>query len=320
MRDPRVENWLNAHKLKYSYREALNLDAVVVDAAAKQNIRITERIDDDLVLRYAVALENKADFPGIVVYANSSPSKHGVTYGLISGWHRTEAYRLADRKTVTAYVIEGLTDALTINMLRRTANIFEGKTVSAAEALQQAYYLVGQGYTSADAARLMSMPKQRVANFVAAQHTAARLVVIPETKDVVLTASQLEAMRKLGDAQLREVALLVRDARLNIEDERELIRQIREADEWHKVVTDWRTRLAVEIARNKGGQVRSPGSPIRRLPTILQQAQRLMRQPDSGIPSLTQAELRAMAQAIRNTISELNLLLKQIEQASHAPR
>jgi hypothetical protein len=54
------------------------------------------------------------------------------------------------------------------------------------------------------------------------------------------------------------------------------------------------------------------------LPTILQQARRLMQQPDAGIPSLTKSELKGMIQAIRNSIVELNLLLKQLEKAVNA--
>ena len=65
-------------------------------------------------------------------------------YGLLNGWHRTEAYRLADRTVIPAYVVQ-VTDKLLIGVLRRTANTLEGKPPTMEELVEYALFLVRTG-------------------------------------------------------------------------------------------------------------------------------------------------------------------------------
>jgi hypothetical protein len=315
MQDLKVEHWLAAHKLKYTYTDKLALETVVVDAQAKENIRLTDELEEDLVVRYGVALENGADFPGIVVYKDGK-GKHG----LISGWHRTEAYRLAERKVIPAYVVElDHSDGLLISVLRRTANTLEGKTLSMAEAIQHGYYLVGQGYKITDAARLLNLPIKRLEAYVAANKTRLRLAKMEGTEGISLSTSQLTFMRSLPDAQLREVALLAHEARLTMEMTVELTHQVKEADQWRDVIEAWRHRLASELARSKSGGVRPPGSNIRRLPTSLAQIERLVVKSADDAASLRAHEIEALLSDIRRTIATLQELLKHLEKVrAHA--
>jgi hypothetical protein len=315
MQDPKVEKWLADHKLTFSYTDKLPLDSVVVDAQAKENIRLTDELEEDLVVRYGVALENGADFPGIVVFKDGK-GKHG----LISGWHRTEAHRLAERTVIPAYVVAlDATDGLLISVLRRTANTLEGKTLSMAEAIQHGYYLVGQGYKIADAARLLNLPGKRLENYVAANKTRLRLAKLEGTQDVALPVSVLSSMRTLPDAQLREVALLSHEARLTTDTTMELIHQVKESEDWRRTLTDWRQRLASEISRTKGGGVRPPGAAIRRLPTTLQQVERLIQRGGEEAASLRPHELEALVTDIKRAITTLHELLKHLEKVrAHA--
>ena len=319
-RDPKIETWLSSFKIPFEYRDDFPLAAIVIDRQAKENIRLTERLDEDTVIRYGIALDNGADFPGVVLYPLPPvPSSNGTaTHGLIGGWHRTEAFRLADRTTIPAYIAH-VSDQLLISVLRRTANVMEGKPPSAAEALEQAVYLVRQGYTLADAARLEGVSMKRLNDRWLYEEVRGRLVKGGvDLAQVILPPSAMARLSQVRDRHLKPLVELAHEARLPTDRITELARLVREAqsdEDADAVRAEWRETSQTEIQRNRGGTVRAPGSAIRRLPLVLKQAEKLMavHGSDQAVAVLTPADLRALIGACRRTVAELQAMISRLE-------
>ena len=316
MKDQRAETWLTSFKIAFTYRDEVPLDVITVDRKAKENIRMTERLDADLVVRYGIALQNGADFPGVIVFPQTGAPGH---YGLISGWHRIEAYRLCERSTIPAYVA-AVSDPLLISTLRRSANVLEGKGPSMAEGLEHAIYLIRQGYSIADASRLMGVPTKRLNDRWLYEEVRGRLISSGiEIETMSLSASALARLSSVRDRHLGKIVTLSHEARLPAERIMELGRLVREAssdEAADRIVEQWEDLYREEIQRNRGGQVRAPGSAIRRLPVLLRQAERLMTQHGTAdsVAALTKHDLTTLITSCRKTISDLQAMVTRLEE------
>ena len=322
MKDPRVERWLDGFKIAWEYVDELPIAAVAIDRQTKENIRMTEVLDDDLVQRYGIALENGAEFPGIVVYRTGANGGGG-SFGLINGWHRTEAFKLADRKIISAYVA-AVSDKLLIGVLRRTANTLEGKPPAAAEALEQAVFLVRSGYTRVDASRLMSVPIKRIDDRILYDDVRGRLAAMNiDAAEYGLSFSAVARMSKLRDRDLKAVATLSHEARLPAERIMELTRLVREAQsdvDSDSIVEQWRESYRDDIQRNMGGTVRAPATAIRKLPVILRQAERLMAQHGQAVTGLSKKDAVLLIAACRRTMDQLQSMVKLLQEVSDNAR
>lgn len=318
MKDLRVEEWLKTFGVTYTYHTGIALSSVVIDKATKEQIRLTEVLDEELVQRYALALESKADFPGIIVYPLRDVGK-GQTkmHGLINGWHRCEAYTLAERKQIPAYVVD-ITDQLMVAVLRRTANTLEGKGQSPEERLEHAVWLTTQGYTTADASRFMMVHSKKLGDRLLFDNVRLRLAHGGMALDELgLSVQTVARMARLRDQFLEPVARLTHEARLNNDSALELIRQVREAPSDQlssKVIEDWRERYKDDIQRSRSGRVSLPGSPIRRLPVVLKQAERLMEQRGKGLHALRPEQLRQLIAICKHAIGALQATIRDAEE------
>jgi hypothetical protein len=318
MKDLRVEEWLKTFGVGYTYHAEIALASVVIDKATKEQIRLTEVLDEELVQRYALALESKADFPGIILFPLRDASKSSTkAYGLINGWHRCEAYSLAERKRIPAYVVD-VHDTLMIAVLRRTANTLEGKGQSPEERMEHAVWLTTQGYTSADASRFMMVPAKRLGDRLLFDNVRLRLAQGGMAlDDLGLSVQAVARMSRLRDQFLPPVATLAHEARLTNDATLELIRQVREAPSdlgATKIISDWRERYKLDIQQTRGGRVALPGSPIRRLPVVLKQAERLMEQRGKGLQALRPEQLRQLITVCRNAIGALQATIRDAEE------
>lgn len=309
MRDPRVEQWLDSNKVSYNYVDALRIDMLLVESDDKLNIRMTESIDQEAVMRYAMSLEAGITLPGIVVYRDRK------NYRLINGWHRTEAFKLALRTVLPAYIVE-VDDLVIVDRLRRTANLIEGKPLTADEAVQHALHLVSMGQTPSDAARLMMLKEGRLREAIAERKVRERLSTVgvdPKSlsKTVLVRLSGVQS-----DAHLGDIIKLSLEARLGADDVTELGKQIRDAQtdaERETVLAEWRDRFADEITRTSGGKVKNPSSNIRRLASVTAQAQRILDKSSGSIKTLSAQALKVNIAACRRLVSSLNKAIAIME-------
>lgn len=326
MKDLKIETWLKSFDVAFTYHDQLPLASILIDDATKAQIRMTEVVDDDLVQRYALALEAKADFPGVVVFplpdAKKSKGKNGErAYGLIGGWHRTLAYGLADRTTIPAYVCD-VHDALMVSVLRRTSNNMEGKAPTTEERLEHAVWLTKQGYSQVDAARFMLITGKRLGDRLLFDSVRTELAPHGLALDELrLPMGAVARIAKLRSALMVPVVLLSHQARLSNDNMLELIRQVRSAgsdEEAKKVLTTWRERFKPDIQASKTGEVRPPASPLRRLPLVLATAERLMGQRDRNITGLQPEHLRDLIRSCESAIVALRATIRDAKEVLDA--
>lgn len=119
-KDPRVEQQLKKLRIKYEIAE-IPIDQIDVKRSLQTQGRHDTRLDEDLVVKYAMAIEAGDSLPAIVLLRSKS-AKHLV----LSGNHRVAGAQLAGA-TVSAYVIE-LADEFLRDYLPVLFNVIEGRS------------------------------------------------------------------------------------------------------------------------------------------------------------------------------------------------
>ena len=141
--DQRYEAWFRANGINYRYLPDVQLSRIDKQAGLRNQARLTEVLDDDLVLRYSLAMEAGAQFPPLTVHDT------GVRFVPIDGNHTLAACDLAGRTSHDVYIVDEA-DSYTIAWMTRLMNsAVGGKTPSPEENLRQAVQLVMQFNKSA---------------------------------------------------------------------------------------------------------------------------------------------------------------------------
>ncbi len=270
MKDLRIEQFLKANGITFSYVAEIPLAKIVVDVGARSQIRLEEKpINEETVLRYAEAAEQGAKFPALVVHR-----VHGDTYAVDNGLHRHASYKLADIETTDAYVcdLDESKDGKVISRLRRTVNIIEGRAPSPEEALQQAIQLVREGMTASDAAKVTCLKAGRVLKQIQYEKSCDRILEnsgLKPSEVERLGRSAIEDLGKVAHPRLAgEMAKFAYEARLNSLEIQEFSRQVRDVPtdtDRETVIKRWRTDHADRIKQTAGGRLAPPTSRIRNL-------------------------------------------------------
>lgn len=192
MRSEQVEAWLKSHGVtNITYEEHVPLGAIDEAASLRNQARVFEALDEEQVVLYGQAMAEGAEFPPIVLMKRPRVA----TYIIIDGNHRTQASKLADRPTISAYIAKDLTPAQVMTMTY-DANTKHGKPTSLKERVVQAAWLVqNQGARPSEAARALSIPQQRLHTHLKAEDTFTRL------RSLGFSAAQIRAgdRKRLGN-------------------------------------------------------------------------------------------------------------------------
>jgi hypothetical protein len=261
-----LENWLKTQKISWRYVERVKLGEIDIDDAAKKNIRLTEKLDEDYVYSYAQNAEAGVDMFAVVLALVEG------RYIVLDGVHRISGYGLALKTETDAYIFD-VTDERVISRLRRVINtITNGKGYSPAERLEHACQLVNEGDTTAAAARTMNIRPERITNRVRAESIL---------RDIALAGGDMSSVQKLPLDTIRaigkisratdkaRVAALVVAAGLNSKDAKRFIDDFvgafaSSAQEADEILRKWDSRLAeqtAELALKKGVGKRGRTSP-----------------------------------------------------------
>ena len=176
MRDSVREQWFikNGWRDDFSYVESVPLDAIIVDDAARDNIRVGVQLDADAVEKYKAALDDGAEFPAIIIVpAQPFGGKAGM-YLIGDGIHRLASFKAAGRTATDAYVLNIETERELL-LLRVTTNVPGGQGFATEQSVEQAVRLVNHGWTASDAARLFHISKGRVEGRLRAVATVQRI-------------------------------------------------------------------------------------------------------------------------------------------------
>lgn len=217
VRDHRVEQLLAKRNVRWTFVPQVQIAEIKMAAENKRNSGREVPIIPWLVDRYAAAMLDGDVFPAIVLLADLT---------LAGGYHRIAA-AMAVGNTVYdgAYILDDL-NPTERDILVRELNQVEGLSLTREEAMRQGKWLVTHhGVSIEESASRFGLNKATLGAALQADETKARL----QTQGVVpdLPPSTLQSLSRIpSDPVLKEAALLVKRARLNVNEAADLARAV----------------------------------------------------------------------------------------------
>lgn len=276
--DQRYEAWLRAEGVRYTYVPNMAIERVDKRASLEAQARLDKRLDEDMVLKYAVAMESGAEFPPLIGY------DAGGRIILIGGNHRVHAAELAHRKTFDVYVVQ-TDDRYIIDRMTRSMNFaLEGKAGTQEEALQQAIYLVTtHGKSAAEVGRSFNLKQQQVEAAVRRQKSLRRMETLGiSTKHI--PASTVDVLGRLNDRPMQAAEALRTTTKMNTEQVRQLVKDVASKtseDEQLAVIAAWSKRPDIQALReqSRSGSTPRPTTAVRtRLFRLVSDMESLLKQ------------------------------------------
>lgn len=272
MRDPAAEALFERLGVKYEYRRDVEIALIDRDRSLRNQARVIDTLNNDVVESYALAMLEGAVFPALVAF----PLPTG-TYVLAGGNHRTAAAILADITLVDLYVLD-VRDGALQRLITTTLNESVGHGIARPEKIELAIdWMERYGRTARSAAAEYHIPEAKFTDELRARAAqkrllaagvpagslnkshAERLVTIPN--DIVLrAAAALQIEVKLPD---KELGRFVKE-----------IRAFRTEGEQLGVVRQWREREDLKIRKTEvrrgrpSPSVRHRGDIFRGLKTV----------------------------------------------------
>lgn len=196
MKSPLHEQFLTKNNARFEYLDAIPLDAFDEQRSLENQARL-RRIDEDTVERYAQAMRDGDEFPAVIAYTGPDG------FVFISGNHRFQAARKAERPTLDAYIVH-TTDPFEIDVLTRGANQVEGLAPSRTEAFEHALYVARRyNRTLSEVARRFGLSHAALASYHQYAEASARL----EMGGVPVSTFPRGTVRRLGQVRQRQPML-----------------------------------------------------------------------------------------------------------------
>lgn len=235
--DPRTEEKLRNLGVSFQCRK-IPLAELKIKESRTNNARLGQATDDDVVERYALAMESGKKFPAIVCTASGF---------ILDGNHRTAAAELTDADFALAYVVLNA-DKTTRDIIVRTFNAEHGVPLSKTERIQQAVQLVvTDGCSISDAATAESVKYDDVKDGVDVFQVRGVL------EDAGLRSSDLHKsavlkLKKLSGDPPRmyacaELAIAEKLTVAEVEDLVDKVARKRRAEAKDEIISDWRSKL-----------------------------------------------------------------------------
>lgn len=251
--DPAAK-WLESHGAEFR-EQRVNLSQVDKDRSLKNQARVSAPLNEDVVLLYAVAMEGGEEFPPIITYKNGT-DKHIV----VDGNHRLAAAEVISKASLQALVITNATPAM-IQALTYEANTKHGLPTTINERVQQALHLEASGMTRADAAKLMGVPVNRLADAALLARTDVRIFKIRHAVGDIPIAIRKRLDNIRNDNVLKAALELITTSKLSSTEVNDLVSKINrsstEADQMLEIQRET-GRQATKIAATAGGKINLP--------------------------------------------------------------
>lgn len=262
MSDARYEAWLRSEGVRWEFVPNVPLSRIDVKASLEAQARLDKRLDEEMVAKYAVAMDTGAVFPPLIAY------DAGGRLILIGGNHRVAAADLAQKSHFDTYVVN-TDDRYIIDRMTRSMNYaLEGKAGTQDEALQQAIFLVTTyGKSAAEVARSFNLKAFNVENAVRRQKALKRIERLGiSTKHI--NASIADHLGRLNDKPLVAVEQLRTATGMSTDMLKALVKEVtakKSEDEQLNVITTWSRKPEVQARREqtRSGSVPRPQTLVR---------------------------------------------------------
>lgn len=295
-----VADWLQERSMEAEFVEQFPLNEIDMQHSLKNQARLVEPIQEELVTQYAADMGNGDEFPPIVLWKNRD------AHIIVSGIHRTLA-ALSAQVNLDAFVLT-TDDRRAVSVLTYEANSTHGRATTENERVQQALFLVDGGLSQSEAARLLHVSQKMISRYVQIRRGRERLKAVGFRRPDRLTDSsvfRLESLR--SDEVLKLAATLVRDASLNTTAVNDLVtRLMKERTDAGQlaIIEAERKTLKPTIGAKMGGIVKLP-QPIRRLERVSGQASRLEVPDPKDISNLTADYRKQLAATVKDALTRL---------------
>jgi ParB-like chromosome segregation protein Spo0J len=216
-----VEAWLQARNVAYAPAAWIPMNLIDVKRSRANQARrdpiVTESVD-----RFAVAMRAGHHFPPIVVYPD------GGKLVIIDGNNRQAAASRAGLEQIWGIVVSEETPSELIQLLTVEANARHGVTPELAWRVQQAFSLVGMGWTDQDAADAagLSVAQLRAARSVQEADYRARNLRITGFQQMPASSKQALGAVK-DDAVFTQLSRIAIDSAMTTEEIREVTRALK---------------------------------------------------------------------------------------------
>jgi predicted transcriptional regulator len=255
-----IEGWLRKRGQDPTFDPAFPVGDIDIGRSQKNQARLINPLDEELVAQYAIDMKAGDEFPPIVVWADRKGNV------LISGIHRTMAALEANIDTLPAWVVTPDTQAQ-VSVLTYEANTTHGKATAIMERVQQAMFLIDTGVTATDAAKLLHVAPKDISRYTRIREGRERLKRGGFKRPDRITDTRVERLAALrADDVLMAAANLMKDADLTFEAVNELVVEVNkhrsDADQLATVEKE-RKRQQNEIQAKMGGAIKLPRSIVR---------------------------------------------------------
>lgn len=255
-----VKDFLDEFGFEYEYVPALDLTKVNREASKLNQARIAKPINEEQGLMYAVAMEEGAKFPPIVV--TEQRTKSGTGFLVMDGNHRVFAADNVPLATLPAYVVKNPSPAQ-VTAFTYAANTRHGLPTSLQDRLRQATHLVAEGKTTqASAAKQLGIPLNQLRNYMAGWEALNRFTELGNRKfDGVPDSARRKLNQIRSNRILRSAAELYIDSKMTAEDLSDFVRRIlaqREEPDQRALIEAEREKRKAVIKATAGGRVSIP--------------------------------------------------------------
>jgi hypothetical protein len=260
MRNATYEQALQKSGIGFEYLDKVPLESIDASKSLRNQARLVDTLDPELVNAYAQSDKEGFEFPPLVAWR---PGKG--KWNLIDGNHRLAAKQKNNRKTVDIYAVNS-TDPKVIDRITWTFNnLVNGRRLSSQEALEHAISFVRKyGITYAEAA------KEWGVNVT----TLNARIRVEEAKEVLrknnvritpaLTDDHIKTLSPLitvGEDLFCKAAEVVTTSGINTSETDEFYRDIKRAtttDTKAKIIQEYAAsdKVAERKAETKGGKTR----------------------------------------------------------------
>jgi hypothetical protein len=274
------EQALTKQGVAFTYHESVDIADIDTARGLRNQARLVNPIEEELVEQYAAAYRDKMEFPPVVLWR---PGKGRFTP--IDGNNRLAACAKAKKKWHDAYVVE-CADRQVVDRLTWTFNnLVNGKRLSREECVEHAVsFVLKYGYPSKQAATEWGVPEWVVTRNVRTSQLRDTL----RTHNVKVPANfpeehinTLGPLKQVGEDLFVKAAKVAIDTGIGQKECEDLVKQVKGAktsDAKVKVIDDYADSPIAKQRRaeTKGGRVRVPQPlPRTQLARLLQLMQRL---------------------------------------------
>lgn len=218
-----IESILNDVGIKFRFEDNVSLSSI--DAKSSEHQVRDELLLEDTIERYALQMQDGAEFPPAVLHPNGAGKMH-----LVDGFQRCAAHDLLDHESIGAYVVDASTPPLLLDIARVRLND-HGEPNTRKERLQHALWLINRhGVTQEQAATHCGVPQRAIQ--AACQGQRSRQILrgagVSAREIDRLGSTKPQRISNMGtDAVIRKAVSLANDFDLSVTDVDKLAREVR---------------------------------------------------------------------------------------------